>query len=150
MLLADLEEKLKKKAKGEKILGKTKVYSLAYADDVALLADDEKGIILMMRIFEEYVGAKDLTVKVQKTRMMYFRSRNTIIYYVRNINRQTGQRVEEFCYLGFWFEAERKNELQVRKRIEWASKIMGQVLGIGKIKFKNDWRTRVLLFDFLV
>ena len=58
--------------------------------------------------------------------------------------------MEEFCYLRFWFEAGGGSELQVRKRIERASKVMGQVWGIGKRRFKDDWRMRVWMFDVLV
>ena len=46
--------------------------------------------------------------------------------------------VEEFCYLGVWFEAGAATELQVKKRIESANKVMGQVWGIGKRRFKDD------------
>ena len=58
--------------------------------------------------------------------------------------------VDEFCYLWFWFEAGGGSELQVRERIECASKVMGQVWGIGKRRFKDDWRMRVWIFDLLV
>ena len=41
--LADLEEKMETKGKGGVILGNKRIYSLAYADDVVLLVDDEGG-----------------------------------------------------------------------------------------------------------
>ena len=58
--------------------------------------------------------------------------------------------MEEFYYLGCWFEAGGRSELQVRKRIERASKVMGQVWGIGKRRFKDEWRMREWMFDVLV
>ncbi|XP_033230253.1 uncharacterized protein LOC117181545 [Belonocnema kinseyi] len=116
MILADLEEKLKKKGRCGTILGNSKIYSLAYADEVVLLADNETKMNLMMKIFEEYVGAKDLTVNVEKTKVMCFRRRNTVIDYVWKIKRQTVESVEEFCYLRFWLEAGEENELQVKKK----------------------------------
>ena len=58
--------------------------------------------------------------------------------------------MEEFYYLGFWFEAGGGSELQVRKSLERASKVMGKVWGIGKRRFKDDWRMRVWMFDVLV
>lgn len=58
--------------------------------------------------------------------------------------------VEEFCYFGFWLRAAGKNEMQVRKRIKRASKVMGQVWGIRKRRFNNSWRMRFWLFDVLV
>ena len=41
-------------------------------------------------------------------------------------------------------------QLQVKKRIESASRVMGQVWGIGKRRLKNDWKMRTWMFDSLV
>ena len=54
---------MEKKGKGGTILENKRIYSLAYAADVVLLADDKGGINLLMKRFEEYVREKDLTVK---------------------------------------------------------------------------------------
>lgn len=40
-------------------------YSLVYADDVVLVADDEGGMKLMMRVVEECVRLKELTINVR-------------------------------------------------------------------------------------
>ena len=50
-----------------------RIYSLAYADDVVLVAKQERGMKLMMRTFEEHVREKDLAVS--KTKMVCFRKR---------------------------------------------------------------------------
>ena len=55
IFIADLKEKMEKNGKGGVILGNKRIYSLAYADDVVLLADDEGGMKLLMKRFEEYV-----------------------------------------------------------------------------------------------
>ena len=81
ILLADLEEKMGKKGKGETILGNKRIYSLAYADDVVLLADDEGGMNLLMKRFEEYVREKDLTVNVSKTKVVYFKKTKNVVKY---------------------------------------------------------------------
>ena len=149
ILLADLEEKMEKKGKGGVILGNKRIYSLAYADDVVLLGDDEGGMKLLMKRFEEYVR-EDLTVNVPKTKVVYFRKRKSDVKYEWKLNGESVERVEEFCYLGFWFEAGGGIELQVKKRIESASRVMVSVWGIGKRRFKNDWKMRTWMFDSLV
>ena len=88
-----------------------------------------------------------MTVNVSKTKVMCFRKRKQIVEYEWKI---AGGVVEEFCYLGFWFEAGGGSELQIRKRLECASKVMRQVWGIGKSRFKDDWRMRAWMFDVLV
>ena len=52
-----------------------RIYSLAYADGVVLVAEQERGMKLMMRTFEEYVREKDLPVNVSKRKVMCFRKR---------------------------------------------------------------------------
>ena len=82
-----------------------RIYSLAYADDVVLVAEEQRGMKLMMKTFEEYAREKDLTVNVSKTKMMCFRKRKQKIEYEWKIAGEEVGLVEEFCYLGFWFEA---------------------------------------------
>ena len=86
ILLADLEEKMGKKGMGGVILGNKRIYSLTYADDVVLLADDEGGMNLLMKRFEEYVREKDLMVNVPKTKVVYFRKRKNDVKYGWKLN----------------------------------------------------------------
>ena len=89
ILLADLEEKMEKKETGWTILGNKRIYSLAYVDDVVLLADDEGRMNLLMKRFEEYVREKDFTVNVIKTKVVYFRKRKNDIKCGWKINRES-------------------------------------------------------------
>ncbi|CAD6207994.1 GSCOCG00010270001-RA-CDS, partial [Cotesia congregata] len=47
-----------------------KIYSLAYADDVALLAKNEDEMKGLIRSLERYVERKKLEVNVEKTKAM--------------------------------------------------------------------------------
>ena len=82
-----------------------RIYLLAYANDVVLVAEEERGMKQMMRTFEEYVREKDLTVNMNKTKMMCFRKRKQKVEYAWRIAGEEVELMEEFCYLGFWFEA---------------------------------------------
>jgi len=66
LVTADLEEELRKGLWGGVRLGGQKVYTLAYADDVVLLAEDEEGMRAMMARLERYMGKKGLVVNVEK------------------------------------------------------------------------------------
>ena len=55
---------------GEVRLGDRKIDSLAYADDVAVLAEDVEGMKGMMGKLEKYVEGKGLQVNVEKTKVM--------------------------------------------------------------------------------
>ena len=83
-----------------------------------LLADEERGMNLMMRTFEEYVREKYFTKNVSKTKVLCFRKRKQKVEYEWRIAGEVVDLVEVFCYLGFLFEAGGESELQVRKRLE--------------------------------
>ncbi|CAD6227173.1 GSCOCG00011943001-RA-CDS, partial [Cotesia congregata] len=71
VFFADLEEELEKgRWGGVELSGGKKVYSLAYADDIALMARDEEEMRGMIRTLERYVERKKLEVNVAKTKIM--------------------------------------------------------------------------------
>ena len=81
--------------------GNGRVYSLAYADDVVLVVEEQRGMKLMMRTFEEYVREKDLTANLSKTKIMYCRKGKQKVEYKWRIAGEEVELVKEFCYLGF-------------------------------------------------
>lgn len=73
LLTADLEEGMKKGGWGGVRLKGEKVYTLAYADDVVLLAEEEDDMRAMMVRLEGYVREKGLEVNVGKSKVMRFK-----------------------------------------------------------------------------
>lgn len=67
LLLADLDEILEEGGWGGIKVGRRKIYSLVYADDVA---EDKGGLKEMIRGLEKYVDEKVLEVNVEKTKVM--------------------------------------------------------------------------------
>jgi len=135
---------------GVKLLGE-KIFTLAYADDLVLLAEEEEGMRAMMARLEGYIKGKGLEVNREKTKIMRFRRRGgrkkKVGWYWE------GKRVEEvstFKYLGYVFQRNGGQEGQVRDRVKRGMAAMGQVWGIGKRKFGGDWGKRLWLFDSLV
>jgi hypothetical protein len=60
---------------GGVVLGRLKVWMLAYADDVVLLAKDVREMNMMLKRTERYMDRRDLRVNVEKTKWMMFRKR---------------------------------------------------------------------------
>lgn len=52
-----------------------RVFSLAYADDIILLAEEERGMRNMIERLERYLERKGLKLNVGKTRIVRFRKR---------------------------------------------------------------------------
>jgi len=73
LLIADLEEVMGKVKRGGVKLGGKRIYTLAYADDIVLLAEQEDEMRSMIVRLEEYLDRKGLELNVEKTKIMRFR-----------------------------------------------------------------------------
>lgn len=51
-------------------IGERKIYSLAYADDVVVMAEGEGRMMGMMKVLEKYLEGKRLELNVGKTRVV--------------------------------------------------------------------------------
>jgi len=71
LLIVDMEEELGRIKWGGVKLGEDRIYSLAYADDIVLLAEEE-GDMRSWRL-EKYISRKGLELNVEKTTIVRFR-----------------------------------------------------------------------------
>ncbi|KAH0816561.1 hypothetical protein GEV33_006230 [Tenebrio molitor] len=149
--IGDIEEMFRKGQAGGVVVGKEKVWSLAYADDLVVLARGEKGMKEMLGNMEKYMRRKKLTVNVEKSKMMVFRKGGGR----RKINEWKWEKnkieeVKEFKYLGYVMNERNTAAAHVRELVKKANKIIGAVWGIGERKFGHDFRRRIMMFDSLV
>lgn len=68
LVLADLEEELRKVKWGGTRIGEERVYSLLYADDMVLIAEKEEEMKSMLERLEGYINSKGL----EKTKIVRF------------------------------------------------------------------------------
>lgn len=53
------------------VIGRKKVWSIAYADDIVLLARSEQELKGVMKRFKKYIDKKGLTVSLEKSKVMF-------------------------------------------------------------------------------
>ena len=151
LLIADVEEELSKGNWGGVRVGGRRICSLAYADDLVLLAGKEEEMESMIRRLERYLDGKNLEVNVDKTKVVRFRKgggRDRKVDWKRKGKEM--EEVKEFKYLGYVFKKSGGQEAHIQDRVKKAGVVMRQVWGIGKRKFGKDWGKRMWLFDALV
>ena len=73
LLIADVEEEIRKGRWGGVEVGGRRICSMAYADDLVLLAKNEEEMEGMIRRLEKYMDGKRLEVNVEKTKVVRFR-----------------------------------------------------------------------------
>lgn len=69
IFIADIEEFLKKRGNGG-------VYTLAYADDLAIIATTEKELKRMIKTTEKYLEEKEMILNAEKSKVMVFSRRD--------------------------------------------------------------------------
>ncbi|XP_076278429.1 uncharacterized protein LOC143208167 [Lasioglossum baleicum] len=149
--MADIDEELEKGRWGGVRLGDRKVYTLAYADDIAMLAEDEEGMRGMIRTLERYLDGKKLQLNAEKSKVM--RCRKGGGRWKKVTWRWKGKAIEEvgeYRYLGYTLSRDGGQKAHVEDRIRKGAAIMRQVWGIGKRRFGKDWGRRIWLFDKLI
>lgn len=70
LLTADLEEEMGRVKWGGIRLGGERMYMLACADDLVLIAEDEEGMRIMIERLERYMERKRLEVNTEKMKIM--------------------------------------------------------------------------------
>lgn len=73
LLVADLEEEMKKSQVRRVQVGSERLWSLAHADDLAILAKNEEGMKEMMKRMEKYLKRKRLQLNTDKSKMVCFK-----------------------------------------------------------------------------
>jgi len=148
--IADLEEELRKGIGGVRV-GGDKVWSLEYADDIVVVAEEEVGLRAMIRGIQRYLKEKKLELSPEKSKVMVFRKkggREKERYWWWGKERL--EEVKEYKYLGYWVSRYGGEMEHVRYRIRKARVAMGWVWSYGERKFKGDVRWRLKLFDSIV
>lgn len=72
ILIADIEEFLKKRGNGGVTIEKRRFYTLAYADDLAVLATKENELKRMLKSLEKYFEEREMILNVEKSKVLMF------------------------------------------------------------------------------
>lgn len=90
-------------------LGEKKIYSLAYADDMVLVAEEEEEMKAMLARMERYIDKKRLNVT--KTKIMIFRKGESRRKRVKWMWKgKEIEKVKEIKYLGYIFQSNGRQE----------------------------------------
>lgn len=79
---------------------------------------DESGMKLLMEEFQKYVREKDFSVRVENTKVLIFRKNKSKEEMQWKINEKCMEEVNEFCYQGYWFMSNGKQDLNMSMRVK--------------------------------
>ena len=148
--LADIEEEMRKGRGGVKI-GEERVWTIEYADDILLVAEEEEALRDMIRRVKRYLERKKLVISSEKSKVMVFKNkggREKERYWWWGKERL--EEVKTYKYLGYVMNRSGGEVEHIKERIRRARVAMGWVWSYGERKFKGDVRWRLKLFDSIV
>lgn len=105
LYISDLEEEMRREQTGGVVIGKMKVWSIVYADNIVLLAKSEQELKGVMRRFWKYIKKKGLMVSPEKSKVMVFeKGRGDRRKREWKWGEEDIEEVKEMKYLGFIME----------------------------------------------
>lgn len=117
--IADLEEVLRKGQTGGLVVGREKLWSLAYADDIVLVAKEANELREMIRNFSKFLEKRELILSAEKSKVMTFK---------KGGGRRKKERwpwkegeleeVDHFKYLGFTLQRNNKTERHIKETVK--------------------------------
>lgn len=136
----------KRKCKGMGVdLGGVCLYTLQFADDQVLIANDKDDLEYMTRKLQEEYEKWGLQLNTQKTKYLPIAQEKVNI----ELEKEEIEACDEYTYLGVTFDITGKDDKEINKRITQARRIIGCLNGIfwskeiGKHRKYNIYETLI-------
>jgi len=151
IFLMDLETEMRKEQLGGVVVGKEKVWSIIYADDIVLLAKSEQELKNMMSRFKKYLRKKELMLSPEKSKVVVFeKGKGKTRKREWKWGEEKIEEVKEIRYLGYIMQKNGGAEKHVVERMRRSMIAMKQTWSIGERLFKEDYRRRMMMYNALV
>ena len=148
--IAELKNDFKKRNVGDISIGKSRIWSLAYADDIVVLGNNSEAMEDMMRTLRRFLKERSLILSVEKTKMMVFNKGRNGKKEIWKWERNNNEEVDNFKYLGFTFNSNCSYKEHIRDLKRKGIYAAKQAWSLGERRCRNDFRSRKMLFEYLV
>ncbi len=151
LYIADLEMWLKGNQVGGVVIGSCKIYMLAYADDMVLVAETPEEMQGMLGSMEKYLTRWKLVLNASKSKILIFKKggRRAKKEKWNWIGKEVDV-VKSYKYLGFWMQPDNGFSVHVKYVKKKARAAMGAIWGIGESNIKGDWKLRCKLYKAVI
>lgn len=142
LYIADIDKYLLERGIGGVKLGNVRIWTLAYADDMVLIAKNRKAILDMMNTLKRYLGDRRLILNTKKTKVLVFnRKRNEKVENWRWEGKELVE-VQCFKYLGFIFNRKGNYVDHIKDLAKKGRVAANKVWGLGERICKDDFSRR--------
>lgn len=126
----DLDDEIRKKGEGGTALNSnTKIFTLIYADDLVLVAENGEDLNRMLKSLQKWTDKNKMEVNISKSKIMIFRNGGKRKAENWKYKEEELEVVGEFNYLGFWFSTRNRYSLHVNKAAGKTQQLINKVWG---------------------
>lgn len=147
---SDMESVLRKWQSGGVVVKRKKIFMLAYADDVAIVAHSPEELKDMLKCLLRYSSARDLVISTGKSKVMRFSRGGAKSKQKWVCGTETLEEVNRFLYLGFMFQGNGSHNAHVKEMSSRAASQVSRVWSLAERKFPENFMVRMQMFTSLV
>lgn len=150
MYIADIDKYMKEKGIDGVSIDKEGVWSLAYADDMVIVAKNRDTLMGMMEAFRKFIKEKGFELNTEKTKVLIFNKKRKE---KKKIWKWEGKEIEEvkiFKYLGFTFNRKGDYTNHIKELSKKGRIAVNMVWGLGERICRDDFSRRWMLFRYLM
>jgi len=150
MYIAGVDEEFRKRGIGGIELGCDRIWNLAYADDLVLIARNREALEDMMGTLRKFLKERKLELSAEKSKVLVF---NKGRKEKKEEWRWKGREIEEvqcFKYLGVTLDKKGEFREHIKELERKGKRVMRKVWGLGERICREDLIRRWMLFKYLV
>lgn len=150
LYIADLDRTLELNQLGGVLVGRKKIFCLAFADDIIIMAYSAAELKDMIKALQRFANKRQLVINADKSKVMVFSKGSRCSGVNWRVGVQEFEEVDQFQYLGVTLqrngEFTRHHETVARN----ANKRTTEVWSLAERLFPNSFATRMQMFKSLV
>lgn len=150
LYISDMEQVLRKWQSGGVIVGRTKVFMMAYADDIVIFAHTPGELKDMLKCLHKYSANRDMVISTDKSKVMRFsrggqKSKNTW-----TCGSGCLKEVKRFVYLGYVFQSSGSFKGQIDTMARNGGKRVSAVWSMAEHMWPENFQVRMQMYKSLV
>jgi len=148
--MAGINEELRNRKIGGIEVGNMRIWELAYADDIVLLARNKVALEDMMLTFSRFLKERKLELNTDKSKILVFNRKKNERKEEWKWKGKVIEEVQSFKYLGFTLNREGNFKEHLKELVRKGRMMVRKVWGLGERVCRNDFIRRWTLFKYLV
>lgn len=148
--IADIDKEINKGGIGGLAVGGNRIWTIAYADDIVILAKNGVALLNMMDTLGRFLKDRELTLSAEKSKILVFNKKGRKKIEKWKWKNKDLQEVKEFKYLGFTFNREGNYSDHIKDLIRKDKMVAKKVWGLRETICRYDFGRRWYLFKYLI